>query len=131
MKPIAPGYVGHYAVVPEYLHSAEAVGNKGVVVVSTPHLIGFLEMAAHTALMAHFEAGESSVGTRVSIEHVAAAAIGRSVECEAVVKEVRGKRVAFDVIARQGGREIMRGTHERAVILLEPFLERLRAEVMQ
>jgi len=130
MKPIAIGFVGRYSVVPEYLHSAEAVGNKGVLVVSTPHLIGFLEMAAHTALMRHFEAGESSVGTRVSVEHLAAAALGRSVECEAVVKEVRGNRVEFEVRARQDGRDIMRGTHGRAVILLEPFLARLRAAGM-
>jgi len=131
MKPIADGYVGRYAVVPEYAHTAEAIGNIGVTVVSTPHLIGFLEMAAHNALLAHFDAGEGSVGTRVSIEHVGAAAIGRSVECEAVVKAVHGRRVEFEVIARQNGREIMRGTHERAVILLAPFLERLRAEGAQ
>ncbi len=131
MKPIPAGYVGRYAVVPEYKHTAEAIGNIGVKVVSTPHLIGFLEMASHTALIPHFEAGEASVGTRVSIEHVGAAAIGVSVECEALVKEVRGRRVTFEVIARQKGREIMRGTHERALVMLEPFLERLRAEGAQ
>ncbi|MGH6883804.1 MAG: thioesterase family protein, partial [Hypericibacter sp.] len=103
-------------------HTASAIGNAGVHVVSTPALIGFLEDASHRAILDCYEAGEVSVGTKVDIEHLAAAPLGQPIEATAEVTAVQGRRVDFQVEARQGDRVVMRGRHQRAVVDLARFL---------
>jgi len=122
MKPIAIGARGVYRIEPSPAHTASAIGNAGVHVVSTPALIGFLEDASHRAILGCYEAGEVSVGTKVDIEHLAAAPLGQAIEATAEVIAVQGRRVDFQVEARQGERVVMRGRHQRAVVDLARFL---------
>jgi predicted thioesterase len=122
MKPIAIGARGTYRIEPTAAHTASAIGNAGVHVVSTPALIGFLEDASHRAILDCYEAGEVSVGTKVDIEHLAAAPLGQPIEATAEVVAVQGRRVDFRVEARQAGRLVMQGHHQRAVVDLARFL---------
>jgi len=122
MKPIAIGARGIYRIEPTPAHTASAIGNAGVHVVSTPALIGFLEDASHRAILDCYEAGEVSVGTKVDVEHLAAAPLGQAIEATAEVTAVQGRRVDFQVEARQGDRAVMRGRHQRAVVDLARFL---------
>ena len=106
-------------------HAAHALGNSGVHVVSTPHLIGFLEMACHYNIVSLLAPGEATVGTRVEVEHVGAALPGRTLECTSRVEAFDGRKLLFAVRATQDEREIMRGRHERALVQLERFLQKL------
>ncbi|MDA8109291.1 MAG: thioesterase [Betaproteobacteria bacterium] len=119
------GRSGGWDPVPGDEHTAHAVGNSGVHVVSTPHLIGFLEMACHYNIVALLEPGEATVGTRVEVEHVGAALPGRALECRSRLEACDGRKLMFSVRATQDGREIMRGRHERAVVNLDRFLQKL------
>ena len=119
------GRVGGWSVVPGEEHTAHAVGNSGVHVVSTPHLIGFLEMACHYNIVPLLAPGEATVGTRVEVEHVGAALPGRELECRSRLEAFDGRKLLFSVHASQDGREIMRGRHERALVVLERFLRKL------
>lgn len=122
MKPIAVGASGVYRIEPTPAHTASAIGNAGVHVVSTPALIGFLEDASHRAILDCYDAGEVSVGTKVDVEHLAAAPLGQVIDATAEVIAVQGRRVDFKVEARQAGRIVMQGRHQRAVVLLARFL---------
>lgn len=125
MKPISIGESYSYGVETTYAHTAETFGNEGVVVVATPVLIGFLEMAAHTCLKPFCEAGEGTVGTMVNVRHLAAAPVGVLVRASATVTAVKGKQVEFAVQAKWGDTVLMEGSHGRAVVHLERFFERL------
>jgi predicted thioesterase len=122
MKPVAIGARGVYRIEPTTAHTASAIGNEGVHVVSTPALIGFLEDASHRAIIDCYEPGEVSVGTKVDVEHLAAAPLGQPIEATAEVVAIQGRRIDFKVEARQAGRLIMQGRHQRAVVDLARFL---------
>lgn len=123
MKPIVPGTRHQWSIVPSGSDTASAIGNPGVDVVSTPALIGYLEMTSHYLIEPHFENGEASVGTAVDIRHRAAAFPGTQVNCEAQLEKREGRRLSFSVAAHQDGRLIMEGRHERAVVRLDTFLK--------
>lgn len=123
MKPVVPGTRHRWSIVPPASDTASAIGNPGVDVVSTPALIGYLEMTSHYLIEPHFEDGEASVGTAVNIRHRAAAFPGTQVDCEARLEAVQGRRLIFSVTAHQGGKLIMDGKHERAVVRLDGFLK--------
>jgi predicted thioesterase len=97
-------------------------------VLATPVMIMVMENAALNALKPYLDAGRSALGTRVDIRHLAATPAGRTVTGEAEVIEVDGRRVAFRIRAFDGAEEIGAGTHERVLIDLEKFRERLKAK---
>jgi len=124
MKDIPLGHVNTLEITPEERHTASAVGNIGVNVVSTPSLIGFLEQASHRGILPYVEEGEVSVGTRVEVDHLAAAYVGQPVVATARVAAVEGRRVVFEVEARQGDKVVMKGRHNRAIVSRERLLGR-------
>jgi fluoroacetyl-CoA thioesterase len=122
MKDIPQGHGNSMEFVPEERHTASVVGNSEVV--STPSLIGFLEQTSHRAILPFVEEGEVSVGTRVEVDHLAAAFLGRPVTAVARVAAVEGRRITFEVEAHQGDKLVMKGRHVRAVVSRERLLGR-------
>jgi fluoroacetyl-CoA thioesterase len=94
-------------------------------VLATPVMILIMENAALNAIRQYLDAGESAVGTAVHVKHLAATPVGREVCATAEVINVEGKRVDFKVSASDGVEEIGVGTHQRVVIDLRSFNERL------
>jgi fluoroacetyl-CoA thioesterase len=86
-----------------------------------------MENAALNAMKLYLDANESALGTRVDVRHLAATPAGRRVTGEAEVTEVDGRRIAFAIRAKDGT-EVDVGTHERMVIDLVKFSERLKAK---
>jgi len=97
-------------------------------VLATPVMIMVMENAALNAIKPFFDAGESALGTRVDIRHLAATPPGRRVTGEATVTKVDGRRVEFSVRATDGNEEIGVGTHERVVVQLSRLEERMKAK---
>lgn len=123
MKPIALGRIATYRDFPGPNSTAAAIGNTGVVVVSSPYVIGLLEEASHRAVKDLYEPGEATVGTRIEVSHLAPAFPGRDVVAQAKLEVFEGRKLKFSVSAYQGNRLIMQGSHERAVVRLERFLK--------
>ena len=124
MKAIPTGLTNTMEMVPEERHTASAVGNLGANVVSTPSLIGFLEQVSHRVILPYVEDGEVSVGTRVEVDHLAAAYVGQPVTAVARIVAVEGRRITFEVEARQGGRVVMKGRHGRAIVSRDRLMGR-------
>ena len=100
-------------------------------VLATPVMIMAMENAALNAIKPWFDPGESAVGTRVDVEHLAATPPGRRIVAHAEVTRVDGRRLEFRVNAMDGDEEIGRGTHGRVVIDMAKFNERLAAKAGQ
>jgi fluoroacetyl-CoA thioesterase len=94
-------------------------------VLATPVMILAMENAALNAIKPFLEAGESAVGTEIDVRHLAATPIGHDVRAEAEVIKTEGKRIVFKVSASDETEEIGNGTHQRTVIDLQSFNERL------
>jgi fluoroacetyl-CoA thioesterase len=129
MKLIPVGAAGTFnlVVTPEHLASRF----KDVTlppVLATPIMIMVMENAALNAIKPYLDAGESALGTRVDVRHLAATPAGRRVTGEARVTNVDGRRIEFSVRATDGNEEIGVGTHERVVIQLAKLSERMKAK---
>jgi fluoroacetyl-CoA thioesterase len=98
-------------------------------VLATPVMILAMENAALDAIRPFLEAGESAVGSAIDVRHLAATPVGYNVRAEAEVVGTVGKRIAFRVSANDGVEEIGTGTHQRMVIDLESFNERLAKKI--
>jgi predicted thioesterase len=94
-------------------------------VLATPVMIMAMENAALNAIKPYFEAGESAVGTKVDVLHLAATPVGRRIVAFAEVTSVVDRQIEFRVNAMEGAEEIGRGTHGRIVINMAKFSERL------
>jgi fluoroacetyl-CoA thioesterase len=94
-------------------------------VLATPVMILIMENAALNAIRSFLDSGESAVGTAIDVQHLAATPAGHDVRAEAEVIKVEGKRIEFKVSASDEIEEIGRGIHQRMVINLRSFNERL------
>ena len=97
-------------------------------VLATPVMIMVMENAALNAIKPYLEPGESALGTRVDIRHIAATPVGVRVDGEAQVTRVDGRRIEFIVRAVDETEEIGRGVHERTIIDLARLSKRLDAK---
>ena len=96
-------------------------------VYSTPDMIRLMETAAFHALQPYCEEGEITVGTAIHIQHRAATGVGAQVRAEATLDSFDGKFYILQVVAFDDVQEIGRGTVSRAVVNVNRFLERLKA----
>ena len=104
--------------------TAQAVGSGDVPVLGTPVLLAWLEATTVAAL--EVEPGQTSVGTRVEVEHSGASAVGAQVVTTADVLRRDGRLVIFTVAAHDGSRLVATGEVRRLVVDRERFLARVQ-----
>ncbi len=90
-------------------------------VLSTPAMIGLMELAAATAIQPALAPGSISVGTRIEVDHLKAVPAGARVRARARFAGMQGKHLAFDVEARTGDLLIGRGRVYRAIVEMRRF----------
>jgi fluoroacetyl-CoA thioesterase len=129
MKSIPVGAAGSFGllITPEHLASRFKDATLPPVL-ATPIMIMMMENAALNAIKPYLDAGESALGTRVDVRHLAATPAGRRVTGEAKVTNVDGRRIEFAVRATDGDEEIGAGTHERVVVELARLSERMKSK---
>ena len=118
------GDIGTAPLTVREVDTAIAFGSGDVPVLATPRLVALLEEAAVEALVGHLDDGETSVGTRVAIDHVAASFVGASVVANAEVVETSGRSVSFRLTANEGDRVVATGDHTRVVVDRARFLSK-------
>ncbi len=97
-------------------------------VYGTPYLVRDIEHTCRDLIIEHGDPGEDSVGTDISIKHLAPTLLGMSVDITVTVTAVEGRKVTFDVSARDELDQICSGTHGRFVVDIGKTLERLKAK---
>ena len=105
--------------------TAHRLGNEGFHVLATPIIVAWAEEAARSLASANLEPGQGTVGTLVTIRHLAATPVGMTVRIKATLREIDGRRLLFDLEARDDKEKIAEGQNERIVVSLTRFRERL------
>lgn len=125
---LAPGLTGQASVTVTADLTAAALGSGNVSVFSTPALVALMEGAAVAALEGHLADGQTSVGTRLDVRHLAATPVGMTVRAVATLTEVDGRRLVFVVEAHDDAEQVGAGTHERFVVDRARFEARVVAK---
>ncbi len=96
-------------------------------VFATGYLVGFLEWACILAIKPHLDwPMEQSVGTHINVSHEAATPVGQEVIADVELVKMDGKKLTFNVEARDRVDVISKGTHERYVIIKEKFENKIK-----
>jgi fluoroacetyl-CoA thioesterase len=120
-----PGASASASLIVTAADTAAALRSGDLPVLATPRLLALCEEAAVTALAPCLDEGETTVGGRVELEHLAPSAPGALVEATAVLAGVDGRRLTLAVTARQGETVVGRGTIHRVVVDRRRFLARV------
>jgi predicted thioesterase len=123
------GVTGQAELVVGEEHTAPRVGSGRVRVLATPVMINLIEAAALAAIEHLLPAGYQSLGTLLNVRHIAATPVGMRVVASAEVIAVEGRTIRFRVEARDEKEPIGDGTHERVIVNVAKFDERLRRKL--
>ena len=103
------------------------MGKEGAVY-ATPRMVSDVEYACRDFLLEHLDAGEDSVGTHVSIDHLAATPLGLNVSIEIRIEEIDRRKVVFGFLVKDPIEEVGRGRHVRFIVETAKTRERLAAK---
>ena len=123
------GREGRAEMVVTEAHTAPRVGSGRVHVLATPVMINLMEAAALDAVEALLPDGHQSLGIRLDVTHNAATPVGMRATAIARLVGVEGRRLKFEVEARDEKETIGGGTHERVVVNVERFDERVKKKI--
>ncbi len=101
----------------------------GLEVYSTPAMVRDIETVSHDLIVEHLGAGEESVGTHISVDHLGATPLGMPVDITVTVVEVDGRRLRLDAEVKDALEQVGRGRHDRFVVDIEKQKARLEAKL--
>ena len=107
-------------------NTAEHVGSGDLAVFATPAMATLMENAAMLAVAPALEEGQTTVGSEISISHIKPTGIGAKVSATAVLAAVEGRKLSFNVAARDEEGMIGEGTHIRFIVDSERFMGKVR-----
>jgi len=126
---ITVGMKGEAATLVEREDTALEVGSGSLLVYATPCMVALMEGAACEAIEEAIPEGKTSVGIELNITHVSATPVGLEVRAEAEVTEVDGNTISFKVVAYDEAGIIGQGTHKRAIVSSQRFLDKVYAKL--
>jgi fluoroacetyl-CoA thioesterase len=126
---ITPGLTGTAEIVVTPEHTAPFVGSGRIAVLATPVMINVIEAAALATVEHLLPAGHQSLGIHLDVSHVAATPVGLRVTATAEVLRVEGRTISFRVEARDDVETIGGGTHQRVVVSVGRFDERVQRKL--
>jgi predicted thioesterase len=110
-------------------HTAPSIGSGKVRVLATPVMINLIEAASLAAIEHLLPTGYQSLGTHLDVRHIAATPVGMKVRAMARVTKVDGRTVSFEVSAHDEKDLIGDGLHERVVVNVEKFDQRVQRKL--
>jgi len=129
MDALQAGLTGEVSIIVGEEHTAPHVGSGQVRVLATPVLTNLLEAAALQAAERHVPAGHQTVGTRLELRHFAATPVGMRVTAHAEITSVAGRVLTFRIWAEDEVEPVGDGVHERVIINLDRFDQRMNAKI--
>jgi predicted thioesterase len=128
---ITPGLTGTTEIIVGPEHTAPFVGSGRIAVLATPVMINLIEAAALAAVEHLLPPGHQSLGTHLDVSHVSATPVGLRVTASAEVLGVEGRTITFRVEARDEFEPIGGGTHQRVVVSVARFDERVQRKLAE
>ena len=128
---LRPGLVGAADLLVGVEHTAPNIGSGVIPVLGTPVMINLMEGAALAAVEHLLPAGHQSLGIHLDVRHVAATPIGMRVRASAALTNVDGRMLTFRVEARDEKEAIGDGTHQRVVVNVARFDQRVQRKASE
>jgi fluoroacetyl-CoA thioesterase len=122
MPELTPGLFAEFVHTVTETDTAFHWGSSGLPVYSTPALVGLMESAAVVTLRGHLPEGQTTVGGRIEVRHLAATPVGMQVRARAELISVDGRKLTFNVQAWDEVELIGEANHDRFVINIEKFM---------
>lgn len=110
-------------------NTAKTMGSGTLDVFATPALIALMEETCWRSVADKLDEGCGTVGTRLEVSHTAPTPVGMEVTCESTLTEVDGRRLVFEVTARDAKGVVGEGRHERFVIQNDKFQAKANAKL--
>ena len=126
---ITIGMKGEASTLVEREDTAAEVGSGSLLVYATPCMVALMEGAACEAIAPGLPEDKTSVGTALDITHISATPVGLEVRAEACVTEVDGNMITFQITAYDEAGKIGEGTHKRAIISTQRFLDKVYSKL--
>jgi fluoroacetyl-CoA thioesterase len=128
MKPgLKPGASHVNRIKVDRDRTIDFMGEQGRVY-GTPFLVRDIEQTCRQLLLQYADPGEDSVGMEIAVRHLAPTLLGMDVEITAKVTAVDGRKIAFEVAAKDDLEPVCAGTHTRFVVDKAKTYERLKAK---
>ena len=119
---LEPGLEAAFRYAVTAADTAAAVGSGEVPVLATPRALALAERATVAAVAGALEAGATTVGTRVELDHLAPSPVGTELAVRAVLERVEGRRLQFAVRLTAGDRPVAEGLVIRVVVDTAAFV---------
>ena len=126
---LQPGLTATVEIVVGTRDTAAHVGSGKIGVLATPIMVTLMETAALQAVERFLPPGQQSVGTRLDISHTAATPVGMRVRAHAELTQVEGRKLTFKLHAEDEVETIGGGLHERLIIGVERFDQRMQKKL--
>ena len=126
---ITVGMKGTVSTSVEREDTASEVGSGSLLVYATPCMVALMEGAACEAIADAIPEDKTTVGIELNISHLAATPVGMDVRAEAEVIGVEGNIISFSVVAYDEAGKIGEGTHKRAIVTSQRFLDKTYAKL--
>lgn len=128
MSELTPGLKAETEITVSEADTAVRWGSGLVPVYSTPALVGQMENTAVVALAGHLPAGQTTVGGRIDIRHLAPTPVGMKVRAVAELTGVEGRKLVFRIEAWDEVEKVGDALHERFVIDEAKFMARVQGK---
>ena len=125
MQQIAIGTAHTSHLTVEERHTAQALGSGNLPVLGTPAMTALMENAAMTAVAPELPEGSTTVGAEMNVTHIKPSGPGAEITATAVLAEVEGRKLTFNVGARDAEGMIGEGIHIRYVVDRAKFMAKL------
>lgn len=126
---ITTGMSGTVSSLVEREDTALKVGSGSLLVYATPCMVALMEGAACEAIAEAIPEEKTTVGIELNISHLAATPVGMEVRAEASVTAVDGNIITFSITAYDEAGKIGEGTHKRAIVTAQRFLDKTYAKL--
>lgn len=124
--PLEPGLTADLDLTVADADTARTLCSGEVDVLGTPRVLALMEEATVKAVAGQLEPGETTVGTRVELSHLAPIAVGSTVRAEVTLDKVEGRRLVFTANVSDESGLVAAGKIHRAVVQIQPFMEKAR-----
>ena len=128
---ITPGLAGSAELVVGEEHTAPSIGSGKVRVLATPVMINLIEAAALAAVEHLLPEGYQSLGTHLDVRHIAATPVGMKIKAVAEVTRVDGRNISFAVNVKDEIELIGDGVHERVIVNVAKFDQRVQKKLLR
>ncbi len=122
------GFVNETTHIVTAADTAEVYGSGLLPVLSTPCLVAWMENTAQQGIAPYLEPGDTTVGARIAVNHLAATPVGMAVRVQAELVAMDGRRLHFRVEAWDAVDKIGEGEHTRVIINPTRFMQRVTAK---